>query len=149
MVITVFFLYGSFEKKLQLSSSRILFCIPMTISSLIFPKRAVLDMFESDFIVLSLTRIQNVCTNHILVTNIVQTCLCIHAQICNTWVWMHHHTFEFMHTLVHTRNHKYIHSRFHTHTIKHTVRTDNTSLHEQICWTRVDSGKLHHGPKEC
>jgi len=121
MVITVFFLYGSFEKRLQLSSSRILFCIPMTISSLIFPKRAVLDMFESDFIVLSLTRIQNVL----------------------------YQSFEFMHTLVHTRNHKYIHSRFHTHTIKHTVRTDNPSLHEQICWRRVDSGKLHHGPKEC
>jgi len=58
---------------------------------------------------------------------------------------MHQNTCDFMHTLVHTRNQTY----FHTHTIKHTVRTDNPSLHEQICWTRVDSGKLHHGPKEC
>ena len=38
MVITGFFSYGSFEKRLQLSPSRISFCIPMTISSLIFPR---------------------------------------------------------------------------------------------------------------
>ena len=37
MVITGFFSNGSFEKRSQLSQSRISFCIPMTISSLIFP----------------------------------------------------------------------------------------------------------------
>jgi len=37
MVITGFFSYGSFERRHQLSPLRISFCIPMTISSLIFP----------------------------------------------------------------------------------------------------------------
>ena len=119
-IITDFFSYGSIVKRPQLSPSRISFCIPMTISSLMFPGTDCIRPTRTVY------HPGKAC----------RQCYRLPLLFRQNSIFISSHIYAYLYTHTHTRTH--VHTRTHTHTHTHSqtkgTHSNTTTTTTRLLW---------------